>query len=69
MTEKAEQGLWPSNAPLGYKNVTRPDGKKDHRSRRKRGADHPKHVRMVCARRYLDSRGDEKGPRRGSRLP
>ena len=28
MTEKAEQGLWPSNAPLGYKNVTRPDGKK-----------------------------------------
>ncbi|MFO0688354.1 MAG: recombinase family protein [Myxococcota bacterium] len=28
MTEKAEQGLWPSNAPLGYSNVTRPDGKK-----------------------------------------
>jgi site-specific DNA recombinase len=28
MTEKAEQGLWPSNAPLGYKNVTRSDGKK-----------------------------------------
>src|SRR3984957_13831432 len=28
MTEKAEQGLWPSNAPLGYRNVTGPDGKK-----------------------------------------
>src|ERR1700677_4014110 len=28
MTEKAEQGPWPSNAPLGYNNVTRADGKK-----------------------------------------
>lgn len=28
MTEKAEQGLWPSNAPLGYRNVTGPDGRK-----------------------------------------
>jgi site-specific DNA recombinase len=28
MTEKAEQGFWPSNAPLGYSNVMRPDGKK-----------------------------------------
>ena len=28
MTEKAEQGLWPSNAPLGYSNVTPPNGKK-----------------------------------------
>src|SRR5580693_3916508 len=28
MTEKAEQGLWPTKTPLGYKNVTGPDGKK-----------------------------------------
>lgn len=28
MTEKAEQGIWPSNAPLGYLNVTGKDGKK-----------------------------------------
>ena len=28
MTEKAEQGIWPSYAPLGYRNVTGPDGKK-----------------------------------------
>ena len=28
MQEKAEQGMWPSFAPLGYSNVTRPDGKK-----------------------------------------
>ena len=28
MTEKAEQGLWPSNAPLGYRNVTGTDGRK-----------------------------------------
>jgi site-specific DNA recombinase len=28
MTEKAEQGLWPSNAPLGYRNVTGTEGRK-----------------------------------------
>ena len=26
--EKAEQGIWPSKAPLGYLNVTGSDGKK-----------------------------------------
>jgi site-specific DNA recombinase len=26
--EKAEQGIWPSKAPLGYRNITGPDGKK-----------------------------------------
>src|SRR5918995_1206550 len=28
MTEKAAQGFWPSNAPLGYRNVARGDGRK-----------------------------------------
>ena len=28
MIEKAAQGFWPSNAPLGYRNVTREDGRK-----------------------------------------
>src|SRR6202521_412006 len=28
MQEKAEQGLWPSNAPLGYRNVTGTEGRK-----------------------------------------
>ncbi len=28
MQEKAEQGIWPSCAPMGYKNVQRDDGKK-----------------------------------------
>ncbi len=28
MIEKAEQGIWPSCAPMGYKNVERDDGKK-----------------------------------------
>jgi site-specific DNA recombinase len=28
MTEKAAQGFWPSAAPLGYRNVTREDGRK-----------------------------------------
>ncbi len=28
MQEKVEQGIWPARAPLGYRNVTREDGKK-----------------------------------------
>jgi DNA invertase Pin-like site-specific DNA recombinase len=28
MQEKAEQGIWPTGAPLGYRNITGPDGKK-----------------------------------------
>ena len=28
MQEKAEQGIWPTKCPLGYRNVTAPDGKK-----------------------------------------
>src|SRR5712691_2817212 len=28
MQEKAEQGIWPTVAPLGYRNVIGPDGKK-----------------------------------------
>src|SRR5262245_35921339 len=28
MREKAEQGIWPSKAPIGYLNVDGPDGKK-----------------------------------------
>jgi site-specific DNA recombinase len=28
MQEKAEQGIWPTKTPLGYKNITGPDGKK-----------------------------------------
>src|SRR5262244_4628179 len=28
MQEKAEQGIWPTIAPLGYRNVAGPDGKK-----------------------------------------
>ena len=28
MQEKAEQGIWPTKSPLGYRNVASPDGKK-----------------------------------------
>src|SRR5712672_3580515 len=28
MQEKAEQGIWPTKSPLGYRNVTGPNGKK-----------------------------------------
>jgi site-specific DNA recombinase len=26
--EKAEQGIWPTKTPLGYRNIAGPDGKK-----------------------------------------
>ena len=77
MTEKAEQGIWPSNAPLGYRNVTGPGRQKDHRSRREHRADHSKLVRMVCARRHFDhaKRRRRRGPlvssfrKSGGRIP
>src|ERR1700676_4911963 len=28
MQEKAEQGIWPTKTPLGYRNIIGPDGKK-----------------------------------------
>jgi hypothetical protein len=28
MQEKAEQGIWPTKTPLGYRNITDPTGKK-----------------------------------------
>jgi site-specific DNA recombinase len=28
MQEKAEQGIWPTKTPLGYRNITGPAGKK-----------------------------------------
>ena len=33
MQEKAEQGIWPTVAPLGYRNVTRAGRQEDHRAR------------------------------------
>ena len=69
MTEKAEQGLWPSNAPLGYRNVTGTDGKKDHCSRREHRANHSKLVRMVRSRGHFDPRSDEEGAGRWSGFP
>ena len=33
MQEKAEQGMWPTKAPLGYRNVTGPGRQEDHRAR------------------------------------
>jgi site-specific DNA recombinase len=36
MLEKAEQGVWPSFAPLGYRNLASPDGRKIMLSRNSR---------------------------------
>ena len=69
MTGEGGAGLWPSNAPLGYRNVTGPDGKKDHRSRREHRANHSKLVRMVRTRGHFDPRSDEEGAGRGSCFP
>ena len=32
MQEKAEQGIWPTKTPLGYRNVDRPGRQEDHRA-------------------------------------
>ncbi len=53
MLEKADQGIWPSCAPLGYLNVMGADGKTDDRPEPRFGADRPKHVRTVCDRPAL----------------
>jgi site-specific DNA recombinase len=58
MQEKAEQGIWPTKTPLGYRNITGPDGKKiiAHRSGRRAG--HRQAVRVVCHRPIHGARGD-----------
>ena len=49
MQEKAEQGFWPSFAPLGYRNVTRAGREEDHRTPiRDRAASIAQTVRVVC---------------------
>ena len=65
--EKAEQGIWPTKTPLGYLNVTGPDGQSDCRRPRGR-ADRIEAVRLVYGRAILAERGGEEGPSRWSGL-
>ena len=66
--EKAEQGIWPTKTPLGYRNVTGPDGKKDHRRRSRGRADRRQAVRVVCDRPVFAEGSGEEGARCGPRL-
>ena len=69
MLEKAEQGMWPTLAPLGYRNVAGPDGKKiiepdpDVRPARRPP------LRVVRHRQALDRGGHADGPGRGPEVP
>ena len=47
MQEKAEQGIWPTVAPLGYRNVAGSDGKKIIEPDPEFGADHLPFIRVV----------------------
>ena len=51
--EKAEQGIWPTKAPLGYLNVQGADGKTHYRARSRRRIHHRQDIRMVRAGRPL----------------
>ena len=48
MQEKAEQGIWPTKTPLGYRNVMGPDGKKIIATDPAIAPIDFKAVRMVC---------------------
>ena len=68
LQEKAEQGIWPTKTPLGYRNVTGPDGKQGHRRRSRGRADHLEAVRVVRDRRVCAEGGRQEGARRWPRL-
>ena len=50
MQEKAEQGIWPTKTPLGYRNIAGPDGKKIIAIDPEVAPIVSQAVRMVCAR-------------------
>ena len=65
MLEKAEQGIWPTKAPLGYRNVDRPRRQEDHRARPRHRAAHRASVRDGTrpARLSLKEAARRPGPR------
>ena len=64
MLEKAEQGIWPTKAPLGYCNVNRSGREERHRSRPECGSDRLQAVRMVRNWHSLAEGGCAKGAAR-----
>jgi hypothetical protein len=63
MQEKAEQGIWPTKSPLGYRNVAGPDGKENHRYRPGGCADRVEAFRVVCDRSICAERSGAEGAR------
>jgi DNA invertase Pin-like site-specific DNA recombinase len=61
MTEKAEQGFWPSAAPLGYRNVTRADGRKIIEPDEIAAPPIRKLFELVRTRRHFREGGDVQG--------
>jgi DNA invertase Pin-like site-specific DNA recombinase len=68
MQEKAEQGIWPTKTPLGYRNIIGPDGKKDHRGRHSCRAYRGQIVRLVRQRRHFVEGSGQEGAGSGPRL-
>jgi hypothetical protein len=66
MQEKAEQGIWPTKCPLGYRNITGPEGKKIIATDPSNRTSDLRVVRMVRARRYFTEGSSAKGARRRS---
>ena len=69
MQEKAEQGIWPTKTPLGYRNVAGPDGKKIIAIDPDVAPIIAKLVRVVRDRRHFAEGSRAEGARRGPRLP
>ena len=68
MQEKAEQGIWPTIAPLGYRNVAGADGKKIIEPDPDVRADHFSAVRMVRDRDAVAERSSTEGEGGRARL-
>ncbi len=68
MQEKAEQGIWPTKTPLGYRNITGPDGKKIIATDPALAPIVAQAVRMVCARRHFAEGSGAQGARGGPAL-
>jgi site-specific DNA recombinase len=64
MIEKAKQGIWPSFAPLGYRNILGPDGKRTIEPDPRIRPGHRAPLRTLCQRRrqYQSGRARRYGP-------
>ena len=69
MQEKAEQGIWPTKTPLGYRNVAGPDGKKIIAADPEVAPIVVEAVRVVRDRPIFAARSGAQGAGCGPRLP